>query len=242
MPRALLCFTAFATLTFAAAYTRAQDSPRVEEGYTSLFNGKDLTGWVYRPTPKESLEGKTVTADGRISVDNGVITMHEKDKSGKGGIKDLYTTRDFGKDFILRLEFRAAPRADSGVYIRGPQLQVRDYPTAGPYKTVRFKNGEWNDLEIVVHAKVLVTKVNGKTLTDKDAFALSVKDGKQTGQLNGKEIDVNQVQLTYGPAAECKCNGEVIEKAFTVPAKGGIGLQAESGKFEFRHIRVKELD
>jgi hypothetical protein len=27
-----------------------------------------------------------------------------------------------------------------------------------------------------------------------------------------------------------------------VPAKGGIGLQAESGKFEFRRIRIKELE
>ena len=26
-----------------------------------------------------------------------------------------------------------------------------------------------------------------------------------------------------------------------VPAKGGIGLQAESGKFEFRRIRIKEM-
>jgi hypothetical protein len=47
--------------------------------------------------------------------------------------------------------------------------------------------------------------------------------------------------VTVGPAAECKCNGEVLEKAFKVPAKGGIGLQAETGKFEFRRIRIKEM-
>jgi hypothetical protein len=243
MPGLQHSLIAFGFLAYAAgSLGRAQDVSPVEEGYTSLFNGKDLTGWVYKPTPKESLEGKTVTADGRVSVENGVIVMHEKDKGGKGGIKDLYTTRDFSKDFVLKLEFRAAPKADSGVYIRGPQLQVRDYPTVGPYNKVAFKKGDWNDLEIIVHADVLVTKVNGKALSDKDSLELSVKDGKQSARLNGKDIAVTQVQLTYGPAAECKCNGEVIEKAFTVPAKGGIGLQAESGKFEFRNIRVKELD
>ena len=237
-----LAFGLLAAVLAVAATVRAQDPPRVEDGFTSLFNGKDLTGWRYTPTPKESLEGKTITSDGRIEVKDGVILMNEKDNKGKGGIKDLYTVKDFAKDFILKLEFRAAPKADSGVYIRGPQLQVRDFPTVGPYKPKTFKNGDWNELEIIVRAKVLVTKVNGKTLIDADAFELTVKDGKQAVKLNGKDVDVTAVQLTYGPAAECKCNGEVIEKAFPVPAKGGIGLQAEAGKFEFRNVRVKELN
>jgi hypothetical protein len=238
----LLAFGLLAAVLAAAGTGRAQEPPKVEDGFTSLFNGKDLTGWQYKPTPKESLEGKTITADGRIEVKDGVILVNEKDNKGKGGIKDLYTVKDFAKDFTLRLEFRAAPKADSGVYIRGTQLQVRDYPTVGPYKPKSFKNAEWNDLEIIVKGKVLVTKVNGKALSDADAFALTIKDGKQTATLNGKDIALTAVQLTYGPAAECKCNGEVIEKAFTIPAKGGIGLQAESGKFEFRNVRVKELN
>ncbi len=196
---------------------------------------------MYKSAPKELLEGKTETPDGRMSVENGVIVMHEKDKNGKGGIKDLYTVKNFGNDFILKLEFRAAPKADSGVYIRGPQLQVRDYPTVGPYKPKSFKHGDWNELEIIVRAKVAVTKVNGKALTDADTLSLTVKDGQQMASLNGKSIEVNKIELTNGPAAECKCNGEVIEPAFAVPAKGGIGLQAEVGKFEFRNIRVKEM-
>src|SRR5262249_7592957 len=164
-----------------------------ESGSTSLFNGKDLTGWHYgRDKAKaEPLDGKTETSDKRIQVTDGVIVMNP----GKG-IKDIFTTQSFDKDFHLKLEFRAAPRADSGVYIRGPQLQVRDYPTVGPYKNLKnFKTGDWNVLEITVK----------------------------------------------GMSAECKCNDEVVEKAFKVPAKGGIGLQAETGKFEFRRIRIKEM-
>ena len=175
---------------------RTADDFKPDAGFTSLFNGKDLTGWKIGQKGKDALDGKTEAADGRIEVKDGIIVVNEKDKNGKGGIKDLYTVKEYGKDFILKLEFRAAPRADSGLYIRGPQLQVRDYPTVGPYKKVKFNTGDWNTLEITVKGQV----------------------------------------------AECKCNGEVIEKAFKIPKSGGIGLQAETGKFEFRHIQIKELE
>jgi hypothetical protein len=185
--------TLAALMLFGLASSRGDDDFKVEEGFTSLFNGKDLSGWR---VGKEVLDGMTENANRRFQVVGGTIVANEKDANGKGGILDLYTTRDFNTDFTLRLEFRAAPRADSGVYIRGKQLQVRDYPTVGPYKKVKFKGGDWNDLEIIVK----------------------------------------------GEMAECRCNGEVIEPAFKVPAKGGIGLQAEAGKFEFRRIRVKSKD
>jgi hypothetical protein len=212
---------------------QAGDDAKVEEGYVSLFNGKDLTGWRFG---KEVLDGKTETKNKRFQVVDGVIVANE----GKG-IQDLYTVKEFNRDFHLKLEFRAAPRADSGVYIRGPQLQVRDYPTVGPYKNLKhFKNGDWNDLDITVTGGVVSTTVNGKALTNQDVLELKVKDGKPEAMLNGKPIDVNQIQVSVGAAALCKCNDEVLEKAFKVPAKGGIGLQAEVGKFEFRRIRIKE--
>jgi hypothetical protein len=170
--------------------SRAAEEFKLEEGYTSLFNGKDLTGWTYGKD-KDKMDDKTATPDKRIEVRDGVILVNE----GKG-IMDLYTAREFNKDFHLLLEFRAAPKADSGLYIRGKQLQVRDYPTVGPYKNLKhFRDGDWNVLEITVK----------------------------------------------GTEALCKCNDEVVEMAFKVPAKGAIGLQAEVGKFEFRRIRIKEM-
>src|ERR1051325_8309988 len=100
---------------------RAQDDFKPEPGYTSLFNGKDFTGWYQKKgKDKEDLTGKTVTPNKKFSVDNGVIVV----AGGGGG--DLYTVKDFDGDFHLKLEFRAAPKADSGLFIRGPQLQVRD--------------------------------------------------------------------------------------------------------------------
>ena len=48
------------TLVLAAATTgRAQDGPKVEEGFTPLFNGKDLTGWRYSGPKGKALDGMT---------------------------------------------------------------------------------------------------------------------------------------------------------------------------------------
>jgi hypothetical protein len=184
--RRTLCAAAVLIAALAAPMRAGDFQP--EPGYTSLFNGKDLTGWRYG---KDDLAGKTATPDKRIEARDGVIVVNV----GKG-TTGLYTVSNFDKDFHLKLQFRAAPRADSGVYIRGTQLQVRDYPTVGPYKKLqKFQAGGWNDLDIRV-----------------------------TGQ-----------------KAVCSCNGEVLEPNFQVPAKGGVGLQAESGKFEFRRVRLMEL-
>jgi hypothetical protein len=207
-----------------------------EEGYVSLFNGKDLAGWKYGK--EADLTGKTETFDKRFRVADGIIIAEE----GKG-IKDLYTIKDFNKEFNLKMEFRAALKADSGVYVRGPQLQVRDFIRRGEMKgkLTKFKNDDWNELSITVKNGVVSTVVNGKTVTPKDTLEISVKDGKPTAMLNGKSVDVSKVDISVGAIAQCMCNGELMEN-MKIPSasKQGIGLQAETGKFEYRNIRIKE--
>jgi hypothetical protein len=80
-------------------------------------------------------------------------------------IQQLWTTREFGRDFVLKLEFRATPNADSGVYVRGPQLQVRDYRLAGPFKSLQqYRPQEWNELVITVEKGVGRATCNGEPL------------------------------------------------------------------------------
>ena len=220
-------------LVYSLTHPGLRAGDNTEPGFTPLFNGKDLTGWRLGKTV---LDGKTESANKKWHVTDGVIVID----GGGGG--DLYTTRDFTTSYHLKLQFRAAPKADSGVYIGGVQLQVRDYPTVGPYKKVKFNSGDWNDLDITVKNGVVTTTVNGKALTAKELLNLTVKDGKPEATLNGKTVDVNNISVSVGAAALCKCNGEVIEPAFKIGAKGGIGLQSETGKFEFRNIRVKTTD
>jgi hypothetical protein len=236
---ALLLLLALPAITASGRY---DEDFKLEEGFTSLFNGKDLTGWYYRGS-KENLDGKTETADGRIKVENGVIVMMAKDNKGKGGIKDLYTIKSWPREFHLKLEFRASLKADSGVYVRGPQLQVRDFIRRNEHKHLKkFKNDGWNTLDIVVRNNQVVSTVNGKVLTAKDTLELTVEGGKAKAVLNGKAIEPRNVQVRTTAVAVCTCNGEPLEIMTNIPPKGGIGLQAETGKFEFRHIRVKELE
>lgn len=174
----------------------ADDDFKVEEGFRLLFNGRDLSGWTYKDQP---LDGKTETPDKRFSVVDGVIVAQAKDAEGKGGIRDLWTLEDFDKSFRLKLEFRAALKADSGVYLRRRQLQVRDYIRRGEQKQLtKFKNDGWNELDL---------KVTNR------------------GRAGG--------------TVECLCNGEKLDVRMRVPRSGPIGLQAESGKFEYRRIRIK---
>lgn len=191
-----------------------------EPGFELLFNGRDLTGWGYRPTSEADREsarrwqaadpnaalwpfvdeasvfdGRTESPDGRFRAINGRLVVTAPPEGRK--IQQLWTTREFGDDFVLKLEFRATPNADSGLYLRGPQLQVRDYRLAGPYKTLtRYKPQDWNEIVVTVR----------------------------------------------GGVAEVTCNGELLEAAFKVPATGPIGVEGDRGQMEYRRIQVKRLE
>src|SRR3989442_1336275 len=146
-----------ATLGFSET---ADDLFRPEDGFESLFNGRDLTGWGYRPTTEAdrasaaqwqaadpnaaawpfveapvTFDGLQVTPDGRFSVKGSRLVVTTPPEYRK--IQQLWTTREFPRNFVLQLEFRATPNADNGVFVRGPQLQVRDYRIAGPYRDLK---------------------------------------------------------------------------------------------------------
>jgi hypothetical protein len=172
------------TVTLAALFllvlasSQAQEF-KLEPGFTRLDNGKDLDGWT------GNLDGWSVV-DGAIHLD------------AKKAKASIYSKAVPSKNSVIRLQFRAAKGADSGVFIHGNQLQVRDYPNAGPkqYAKPAKPAGEWNDLEF------------------------DITDG----------------------VAVVKLNGEVIEKAWKIGgnAKQGIGLQKESGDFDYRNIRYMD--
>jgi hypothetical protein len=199
-----------------------------------LFNGRDLSGWTYNG---QALDGKTQTPDGRFLVENGVIVAAE----GKG-IKILNTAANYDEDFELRLEFRASLKSDSGVYVRGPQLQVRDFIRRNEHVHLKsvFRNDDWNALEIIVNGHKVVTMVNGKVLKPTDALEITVKGDEHTARLNGKDVDIGSISLARGSTI-CKINGVEFDPTYRAGSKGPIGLQAETGKFEFRYVRIKTI-
>ena len=157
------------------------DGFKPEPGYVSLFNGKDLTGWGYQTN---HFDGKPGSSDGRYTVKDGNLVVNPKEPRL---MQILWTTREFPKDFVLKLEFRAAVNADSGIFIRKPQLQCRDYPVAGPYKELKkYKPQDWNEIEVTVKDGVAHCTCNGEVLED----ALKVPD---TGPI-GLEADRGQME------------------------------------------------
>ena len=145
----------------------APDDFKLEDGYEALFNGKDLTGWGYRAKktqePTANFDGKTTSKENRYRAINDRLVVSTPPEGR--ALTQLWTTKEFAGDFTLKLDFRATPGADSGVFIRKPQLQCRDYPIAGPYKNLKkYKSQDWNELVIVVKDNVAHCTCNGEVL------------------------------------------------------------------------------
>src|SRR5207245_2960829 len=100
------------------------------EGFTALFNGKDLTGWqgavAFGERGKlsgEALEKAQKAANDKVlphwKVEDGVLV-----NDGQGG--NLATASDYG-NIELWIDWKIEPKGDSGVYLRGmPQVQIWD--------------------------------------------------------------------------------------------------------------------
>jgi hypothetical protein len=163
-----------------SGFTSVGEEPKSKDGVIELFNGKDLTGWGY--PGGEKFDGKIEADDKRYSVKDGILVVNP----GKG-IKQLWTTAKFPYDFELKLEFRAAVNADSGLFVRQPQLQVRDYLVAGPYKNLKkYKPQDWNEIVVVVKGTTAHCTCNGEVLE----AALKVPE---TGGI-GLEADRGQME------------------------------------------------
>ncbi len=146
-----------------------------EPGFVSLFNGKDLTGWCFREKTDKaatqagaitaSFDGKTESNDNsRYTAKDGVLTVNPP-KDLPRLVAQIWTKQEFPKNFVLKIEFRAAVDADSGIFIRKPQLQCRDYLVAGPYKELKaYKPQEWNQIEVTVKEGVAHCTCNGEVL------------------------------------------------------------------------------
>ncbi len=143
------------------------DTFHLEPGYVSLYNGHDLTGWGFRAKktfkPTATFDGKKASNDARYVAINGRLVVTTPPEGRR--VQQLWTTREFPENFILRLEFRATPNADSGVFIRKPQLQCRDYVLAGPWKELKnYKPQEWNEIVAIVKDGVAHCTCNGEVL------------------------------------------------------------------------------
>ncbi|MBN1939665.1 MAG: DUF1080 domain-containing protein [Candidatus Aminicenantes bacterium] len=191
-----------------------------EEGFVSLFNGRDLAGWT------GDLKGYT--------VENGAIVVGE----GSGG--NLFTVEEYA-DFVLRFEFKLAPGANNGIGIRTPpegdaayvgmEIQVLDdsapqYQDLKPYQyhgsvygVIPARRGflkpvgEWNTEEIAVRGRTIKVVLNGTTIVEADLDEVS-----KAGTVDGR--DHPGLARTSGHIAFC----------------------GHGSRVEFRNVRIKILE
>jgi HEAT repeat protein len=203
----------------SAAGTAASPAERAEEGFASLFDGRDLLGW----------RGDTKG----YRVENGVIAALPE------GTGNLYTEQEYS-DFDLRFEFKLTPGANNGIGIRAPltgnaayvgmEIQVLDdsadqYKSLNPYQyhgsiygVVPSKRGfqkpvgEWNDEEIIARGRRITVILNGMVIVDADIDAASA-----SGTVDHREH----------PGLK--------------NAAGHIGFLGHGSHVEFRNLRIKEI-
>ena len=161
---------------------------------TSLFNGKDLSGWKAYGTEKWYVE------DGLLVCESGPDKQY-----------GYLATEKHYKNFELNLEFKQEADGNSGVFIRstiegtkvsGWQVEVapKGKHTGGVYESYGrgwlikpeaekekvLKEGKWNQMKIIVNGDTLTSYLNGVemiTITDakigagEGSVALQIHDG-----------------------------------------------------------------
>ncbi len=214
-----IILTALAACTQRNVLAAEQSPCEKEEGFVTLFNGKDLTNWA-----------------GDIES---YITENGKLVSLKHGAGNIYTLDDYG-DFVLRFEFKLTAGANNGLGIRTPlashaasdgmEIQIIDN-TAEVYKDLKAYQyhgsiygvvpakrghlkpvGEWNYQEVIAKGRQITVKLNGVTIVDAD-----LDEASAGGTMDGK-----------------KHPGLKREK-------GRISFLGHRSRVEFKNIRVKEL-
>jgi hypothetical protein len=209
------------------------------EGFTALFNGKDLTNWKgnvpinQRKGTPEEMERRQKAADEKTlphwKVVDGVLTY-----DGKGD--SLQTAKDYG-DFELFIDWKIEMNGDSGIYLRGqPQVQVWDSdnsPGARGEDKHSGSGGLWNnpvpkgqDAKSV--GKMPVKKAD-KPIGEWNTFRIIMKGDNVTVYLNGELVVDNKPLANY------------FEKGKPLPATGPIELQHHGDKLWFKNIYIKEL-
>lgn len=194
----------------------------IDNGFTSLFNGKNLDGWQGNKTD--------------YYVENGELIVNPK----MGGHGNLFTDKEYS-DFIFRFEFKLTPGANNGLGLRAPlkgdaayvgmESQILDN-TAAIYANLQdyqyhgsiygiiparrgFLNpvGEWNAEEVYLKGDDVKIILNGRVI---------LEGNLQKASANGTLDHRNH------PGLKRK--------------KGFIGFLGHGSELKFRNIRIKELN
>lgn len=206
------------------------------EGFTALFNGKDLNGWFghgtkdprtlwkMKPEELEAHKQKTrMDINKHWSVENGELV-----NDGHGLY--LTTNKDYA-DFELLLEYKTVPKADSGIYLRGvPQVQIWDTTKEGgkwQHGADKGSGGLWNNSAGAPGKNP--SKLMDKPFGEWNSMRIIMVGNKVTVHLNGEKVVDAAVMENY------------FDRKKPIFEKGPIQLQTHGGEIRWRNLYIKEL-
>jgi hypothetical protein len=242
-----------AGMILAAGVTVSSSAKELPEGFTALFNGKDLSGW------------KIPAGDnGHWKVVDGVIDYDARSES-RVNDKSLWTEKSFG-DFVLRVDWRLKTDpgfrhpvpiilpdgshkkgpdgkdetvelddVDSGIYLRGsPKSQVNIWVwPIGSGEVYGYR--EDGKMPPEVRAGVTPKKKADRPRGEWNTFEITMKGDRLWVKLNGEEV-ISNAQLPgvskEGPIA--------LQHHGSYNAKTGQWTGPPS-LVQFRNIAIKEL-
>jgi hypothetical protein len=245
--------------------TSGDDQPKLEPGFRSIFNGKDLTGWHKNP---EKIGHGT---GGIWIVEEGAITG-EQDPPGGGNGGILLTDETFG-DFEVIFETNPDWGPCSGFFMRSNEKgqcyqMMIDYHDVGNVGEI-YREGLDGAGNRTFQIDGIFADPDKKVLKDIVASKLKPKkEGEVIGEPQIKLEDWSKI-WTHGKwnTVRCKCvgnpptittwiNGTKIteytsDQKFEEKLKdkghlafqvhGGTGAWPKGAKVRFRNVQVKEL-
>lgn len=230
--RCLSCVLLSAILSIFPTATLTAEIP---DGYESLFNGQDLSGWhgwthdamtKFGDMTDEQRQQKTDewTADAKQhwSVENGELV-----NDGHGAY--LATDSDY-RDYELVLEYKTVPGADSGIYLKGcPQVQIWDYtdPLKFGIGADLGSGGLWNNSPGRPGKDPLV--LADRPLGEWNSFRVQQVGSRTSVWMNGHLVVDNAIMENY------------FDRGAPLPVSGPIVLQTHGGEIRWRNLAVREL-
>jgi hypothetical protein len=211
-----------AVVAFLGVARTDEPSNKPPEGFTAIYNGKDLEGW--------KVHGGDMKLWG-ADADTGLLFC----KGGGGGW--LMTEKEYG-DYELRVDWKIPEKGNSGVALRAP----RQGDPAYSGMEIQILDNEWHqknlkglrDVQLTgaIYGVVPPSKDVTKPIGDWNTYRITAKGRKITIELNGTvivdaDLDEHKDQFKEHPGLTRE--------------KGCIGLQSHSERVEFRNVFVKEL-
>ena len=234
-------FGIFGVLLLAVCVRAGENAPPA--GFTTLFNGKDLSGWrggqtfdhrkLLAMTPEKRAEQIATWTATMTVVNPKTGKPHwyvENDELVNDGYGDYATTeKDYG-DFELLIEYKTVPLADSGIYLRGcPQVQIWDHTNEKEFKNGAQKGsgGLWN---------------NSPGAPGKDPLVLA---DKPFGEWNTVRVLMTGARVSVWLNAQLVVDHALLENYYDrktpVPQKGPLQLQTHGGEIRWRNLFVREI-